>query len=200
MKISLRAQELLKNPKYCFDKNDKKSVNNVYITISSDNKLTVNYQIQESILVNLCLEVLSILLHKRSPKRLFDITFKEFENFLRDENGIATFDSDTQSKAENVFIQTKYLLLGSWPWDEREPLFLNKSKSYIDKLRFINSLFIEANSQFELNSDFKLVHFEYEFIYFTSKSEHSLDILIHSIENYLSLKLQTPMKLVAVRT
>lgn len=172
----------------------------VLLVLSSDNKLTVNYQISESEATNLCLETWSILLNKRNPKRVLELTFKEFENFLRDENGLPAFDSDTQIRIEASFIFTKQLLFESWPWRDWELKNLNNSKSYIDNLRFIKGLFQQVNTVFELNNDLKLVHFEYEYVYFSNKSDLSLEILILSLQNFLTDKLQTPIKLVAVRT
>jgi len=62
-------------------------------------------------LVDLFLESVCRMLVNRPLQALFSLSFREVENFLRDENHLPAFTNDSESSAREVFLQVKMTLV-----------------------------------------------------------------------------------------
>jgi hypothetical protein len=107
--ISKRAKGFLENPQFL--KSDL--LEDFQVTLdSSDKILTVYYRFHSEEVERIFSEGLAIFSKNRNPDELWIINFREFENFLRDENHLPALDLLTP-EFEEIFIIIKISLIAS---------------------------------------------------------------------------------------
>jgi len=80
--------------------------------IQTDRILTLQYSNSTGqSLVDLFLESVCSMLVNRPLQALFSLSFREVENFLRDENHLPAFSNDSETAAREVFLQVKMTLV-----------------------------------------------------------------------------------------
>lgn len=158
--LSKRALEILGNPKHLESSSanlDKKNQWNWNLTLDKTDKiLTLSYSNQSPHpFESLFLETLSRLSIGKNLHQLIPISFREVENFLRDENHLPAFVDSDEKELEICYKKVKNSLLG-------ELLFrkLKDNKDIFPQNNFWNELsFVEKNRRilallFELQKAF----------------------------------------------
>lgn len=168
--LSKRAHNLLQSPQH-FKVNSSARKWDVSTDCSSgggllsDNILTLFYNFESpSELEMLFLESISRLVIGRNVHFLEKLSFREVENYLRDENHLSVFDQTINTKAEDAFRVVKNSLLGAIilnrisnirpqtdepkAWDEL---------SFLEKNQTVKTLVLEINSLFLIGKMLDLV-------------------------------------------
>jgi hypothetical protein len=122
-----------------------------------DNILTLSYFTQtDNELEKLFLEAVARLATERNIAFLANLSFREVENYLRDENHLPVFEADGAIKPETAYLKIKYSLLCSLvlkrvqghalfnklalrPWSELS--LVEKNRLVLAGVELLNSLF-----------------------------------------------------------
>lgn len=192
-KFSNRALNLINNTNYGTNLSDQESLG--LFIVEDDNNLTVKHALSTSELNLILLESFCILLNNRKSNRIFTLSFKELENFLRDDNLTPAFDSDTHNLAETLFKNYKANLLASWLFTQ----YKNFSPyDFIGKNRLAIAVIDQINQNIPSESHLKLHFFEHEFIYLYKDTKVPLDFVEEALELFFGKLSGRRIKLVAV--
>ncbi|MDO9181447.1 MAG: hypothetical protein Q7U04_03520 [Bacteriovorax sp.] len=181
--FSKRAQDIVANPRHVSAIEIKGSETNRWIwdfnllknnesDLLSDKILTLFYKcLSQSVLDLLFLETLSRMLLGKDIYFLNRLSFRELENFLRDENHLPVFVNSTNIAPEERFMAVKNSLLFSFLIKEilknetfKPPIKAWEEMSLVERNRQIISLFQVINKLFSLEKSLQLALAETEVI------------------------------------
>lgn len=106
--LSKRAQSLISNPKFALP--NARGPLTFKVSTAGDKILTAEYAGDPEEMELLFSEVLATFSKNKSLKDLWQISYREIENFLRDENHLP-FSPEAQEDLEDIYIKTKLSLM-----------------------------------------------------------------------------------------
>lgn len=193
--LNNRCQHILNSKKYQIDDTN---LHFYWAIKGSLDRLELKYSDNENKNIVLCREALALLLNNRSTKRVWEINFKEFENFLRDDNLTSAFDPISIKLIEESFgSEKKFLILAIFNHFFRES---NDQLvgSYISKIRLGLKVIECLNQLFGDEFALKINQMEHEFVYYQAPKTAFSNEFINLIEKIFCFVFKEDIKLVAV--
>lgn len=146
----------------------------------------------------LCREALAYLMNSRSTDRLFNLSYKEFESFLRDDNITPAFDLESNIILENLFGFERIGLAMDIFIHFYQQRFQRFPENYLGKIREAKQLITLYNELFGSDQALIWLHFEHEFLYYDGKKNKLSDESKLLIEKIFHFVFNQDIKLVAV--
>ena len=176
--------------------------------IEGDKILTLRFYINsnKTQVEKIFLESLACLCEGRSVSYLIGLTFREMENFLRDENHLPVFEGDIDL-ATSLFFESKLDLIAAVLLEKMPALFIESAPFSLEKLNYVKKIncFTDVvaalNSQFPSSPPMKLVHLEEQNI-MIMKGNFPVELLaIEKLLNkiFIDGKTNSSFKVVAVQ-
>ena len=177
--FSKRVFDHLNNPRHCEGGNENEiwtwnvNMEETEGDLISDKVLTLSYSNPSlNSFESVFLECLARILNGKKLNSLLGLSFREIENYLRDENHLSAFMQTDGVELENCFRKVKNSLLGSVILNK---IGKNQSSAYqlaswpqlslVEKNRKINALLKEISREFLFEKGLRLVLVENDTVY-----------------------------------
>jgi hypothetical protein len=162
MTISNRAKAIINAPQFGLIQLDLHRPDFFQWKFSSDKKLTVSYETSSDLLRIPLMETIAYFLNSQMMSNLFTLSYREVENYLRDQNDIAALNVNDVEKIYDQLLQK--LIAGFFNYHQKT--FLSSS-SFIEENHFWMQIFLPLE-------DVEFVLKEKTTLYFFNKRSDSI--------------------------